>query len=160
MADGGSLTAALRASVRGHFNVQVLHHAFSPVPASLACTLGIAVGDPILQREVVLCDDQVPLVFACSLLPEIALTGRFEALRALGTQPLGHWIFQEPALVRQSVRHASLPGVLPLFCRLSKLTSLPTRLPGRKTEFYGAERPFLVTEFFMPALRDRQPHRL
>ena len=147
-----SLTEVLRACCLGEFNVRVLHHRFESGSPVAADTLRINPGDNVLQREVLLCDAETPLVFACSLLPEIALTGRFAPLRNLGSRPLGHWLFSQPALTRRSMSQASLSSDLSLFVRISGLLEPGENVPGRRTLFEGADRPFLVSEFFLPAL--------
>ncbi len=147
----GSLTESIRAICTHGFRVQVLQHHFIPAPAYTCEALGIASGDSLLHREVLLCDGDEPLVFACSLLPEAALVGRYQALRELGSRPLGHWIFSEPVLKRHRMAYARLPTDSRLFPE-GLLPTDAAALHGRKTLFTGAEKPLLVSEFFLSAL--------
>ncbi|MFZ1389355.1 MAG: chorismate lyase [Thiolinea sp.] len=149
----GSLTQGLQQVCRAEFQVKVLKHEFMPAPEFICADLHMQPNESVLQRAVVLCDGDEPLVFASSLLPEAALTGRYQELRELGSRPLGHWIFSEPVLKRQSMLFAELPMSNALFKSLTMQTA--TSLLGRKTLFVGADKPFLVSEFFLPALQSR-----
>ena len=93
IADKASLTANVKQLCKGQFSVRVLKHDLTTTPEFAAEELGVPAGSELLHREVLLCDDDTPLVFACSLLPGAALTGRFAEIRTLGARPLGHWIF-------------------------------------------------------------------
>lgn len=152
--DQGSLTQRIQQVCTHHFNVKVLIHQFTLAPQSALDALHLNAGDRVLHREVLLCDGDAPLVFACSLLPEKALQGRFATLRDMGSQPLGHWIFKQPALQRAAMQFTQLRGDNPLFSHLTTVYAEP--LWGRKTLFIGADHPFLVSEFFLPALKLRQ----
>lgn len=149
----GSLTQGLQQVCRAEFKVQVLKHEFVPAPEFICEDLSVLPNESVLQRAVLLCDGDEPLVFAYSLLPETALTGRYQELRALGSRPLGHWIFSEPVLKRQSMLFAELSVSTDLFKNLAAPTAIS--LFGRKTLFIGADKPFLVSEFFLPALQTR-----
>lgn len=153
--DKGSLTEKLRSICIGELRVEVLHHTFVASTEKAADALSITTGDSVLHREVMLCDDKTPLVFASSLLPESALVGRFEELRQLGSRPLGHWIFSEPILTRAEMLTIELPSDAHLFTRLAAKPRRPQIICGRKTLFTGPAKPFLVSEFFLPDLQDR-----
>lgn len=149
----GSLTQRLQQVCHHEFKVQVLKHEFISAPIFMSEDLVMPPQARVLQREVLLCDGDKPLVFACSLLPEAALHGRYQELRTLGSRPLGHWIFSEPVLKRQTMLFADLPSSLDLFQNLP--TPTVSSLLGRKTLFIGAAHPFLVSEFFLPNLQAR-----
>jgi len=151
--DQGSLTKSIRNVCLQEFTVKVLLHQFKTAPAAALECLELETGDQVLHREVILCDGDEPLVFACSLLPEKALQGRFEELCEMGSRPLGHWIFKEPALQRTGMQFTQLQDNNPLFQRLEVYKN--HNIYGRKTLFTGAEHPFLVSEFFLPALQSR-----
>lgn len=150
----GSLTQGLQQVCHTEFKVQVLQHEFVTAPEFICEDLVITPQERVLQRAVLLCDGNEPLVFAYSLLPEAALHGRYQELRELGSRPLGHWIFSEPVLKRQTMLFAELPLTADLFKALTPQIS--SSLLGRKTLFTGADKPFLVSEFFLPALQTRR----
>lgn len=97
--DEGSLTARLKAH-SSTFRVQVIGEKKQSCSAEEACSL-IKVGEAILVREVILYCDEIPRVFARSLLPLASLTGKEQVLESLGTQSLGQVIFNNPTLQRQ-----------------------------------------------------------
>lgn len=148
----GSLTLRLKARCRREFKVQLLHQTMAFASEQAAEQLGIGQGDALLHREVLLCDGETPLVFACSLLPEAALTGVYEELRQLDERPLGHWIFAEPALARAKTSFLKIPQSDNLFVRFMQGYDRPGDcLWGRGTVFTGAAAPLYVSEFFLEA---------
>lgn len=148
----GSLTEQLQAICRSTFTVQVLKHEFVPCSETLAQALGIIPYSSVLQREVLLCDDSTPLVFASSILPEASLVGHYAELRELGARPLGHWIFAEPALQRSLIYYAELPSTSSLFANAPERLKSADRFWGRQTLFTGTIHPLIVSEFFLPIL--------
>ncbi len=150
LSDQGSLTEKLTSQCKERFRVQLLHQTLAYASLDAARVLGVDEGASLLHREVLLCDGDRPLVFACSLLPELALTGPYEELRQLDERPLGHWIFAEPALQRDSMSYICMDLSSPLFVRLERNTDdLPDYLWGRATTFIGAAASLLVSEFFL-----------
>ncbi|MDO6462501.1 chorismate lyase [Granulosicoccaceae sp. 1_MG-2023] len=148
LTSSGSLTARVKQHCRGRFSVSVIRHERETATEAAAAALALEPGAEVLSREVLLCDDGQARVYAASLLPVCALTGRFAPLRELGAQPLGHWIFAEPQLIRSQMRFCLLPAD-----RLPALPGqdavAPPRIAGRKTHFSGAAKDFLVSEFFL-----------
>jgi chorismate--pyruvate lyase len=149
----GSLTQRLQGVCRADFNVEVLQHTLVTATSQACQALSLPAGAKVLHREVLLCDGETPLVFACSILPEQALTGRYAELIELGSRPLGHWIFAEPVLHREVMSYRKLDGTDALFGLMKHKTDLPNKVYGRKTLFTGADKPFLVSEFFLPNLQ-------
>lgn len=148
----GSLTLRLKARCKRGFSVQLLHQTMAFASEQAAERLGIGEGDAVLHREVLLCDGETPLVFACSLLPEAALTGVYEELRQLDERPLGHWIFAEPALARTKTSYLKIPQSDNLFVRMMPGDGNPGDcLWGRGTVYTGAAAPLYVSEFFLDA---------
>ncbi|MGB0865004.1 MAG: chorismate--pyruvate lyase family protein [Granulosicoccaceae bacterium] len=145
----GSLTTKLTAACQSGFKVQLLHQHLCFATEAAADALGLECGAPLLHREVLLQDGDRPLVFACSLLPEIALNNQYEELRQLDERPLGHWIFAEPALTRARVCFAALSTQDNLFVRVPSLHQESPPCWGRVTYFQGAAAPLLVSEFFL-----------
>lgn len=155
ISDRSSLTEKIKQKCLGQFSVNVLCHEMIPAPDYTCEALEIKPGAELLHREVMLCDNEIPLVFACSLLPGDALIGRFGEIRELGARPLGHWIFSEPVLHRQSMEFATIQSDAKLFNRLHTHHPMTGKIPGRKTVFTGANYPFMVSEFFLPELQNR-----
>lgn len=145
----GSLTQRLTAACEVGFGVRLLHQTLAFASERAAAELRVEAGEPLLHREVLLRDGDKPLVFACSLLPEAALHGPYEALRQLDERPLGQWIFAEPALQRAQLRHFAVDAADPLFARLPEELRRESPIWGRATRFHGAAKPLLVSEFFL-----------
>jgi len=90
-------------------------------------------------REVYLCVDNIPVVFARSILPTSSCTGINRDLLQVGNKPLGDVLFkngQAPILLRQ-------------------VTEIPRIGFGRRTLYQLRGHPILITEFFLPALLDK-----
>jgi len=155
----GSLTQSIQQVCQQNFHVRVLSHEWITTPNFACAALHTTPEESLLHRQVLLCDGDIPLVFACSLLPEAALQGAYAELRTLGSRPLGHWIFSEPVLKRHSMHYAAPPSSASLFTAIYPMLKQRATLVGRKTLFTGAAKPLLVSEFFLPSLRERTPSR-
>lgn len=151
--DPNSLTARLKRHCQ-KFHVEVLGQQVEPCATNEA-NYEISVGEDVLVREVLLYCDNVPQVFARSLLPLASLTGAEKALANLGDQPLGQVIFNDPSLERKNIE-------LAFFDQQSSVAHLAERLGldlalnaakimwGRRSTFLLHHKPFIVAEVFLP----------
>jgi chorismate lyase len=101
-----------------------------------------------LVREVILQGCGQPWIFARSLLPLSSLQGKLRHLRKQHTRPLGAFLFSQPHLARSPIALATLnphDGYLP-----AQLNNCP-ELWGRRSVFWLAQKPLLVSEVFLPA---------
>ncbi len=159
--DEGSLTARLK-SHSEHFMVKVIGEQQQLCSAAEACDL-IKVGEPVLVREVILYCDNVPQVFARSLLPLSSLTGEEQVLANLGEQPLGQVLFNNPSLQRLRLElssFASNSSVVNLATQLAakhddsetvNTSKIPSQtLWGRRSIFMLENKPLMVAEVFLP----------
>jgi chorismate lyase len=148
LTDSGSLTARLIAQSSGQFKVQLVRQIIG-LPCLNEChALGMKRPALALIREVILCGNGEPWVFARSILPLASLTGRLRHLRKQGTRPLGAFLFSQPQLTRSAIAvarisrdHAYVPGDL----------VGDQLLWGRRSVFYLQQKPLLVSEVFLPA---------
>lgn len=104
---------------------------------------------PVLSliREVILCGQGKPWVFARSILPLTSLTGSLRHLRQQDTRPLGAFLFSQPQLVRSTIEVAQIsPDHAYAPARLCGEQSLW----GRRSLFYLKAKPLLVSEVFLP----------
>jgi chorismate--pyruvate lyase len=155
--DTQSLTARLKACSK-YFHVQVIGEQEQICSVEDSSAL-IAVGTPILVREVLLVCDNVPQVFARSILPISSLTGNEQALAHLGDQPLGQVLFNNPSLKRQGLEVSSFSedtSVVKLATNLaSQMTNTNSHwtkpLWGRRSIFMVSDKPLMVTEVFLPS---------
>ncbi|MEY8251958.1 MAG: chorismate lyase [Colwellia sp.] len=160
--DEGSLTARLK-SHSDNFQVKVIGEQQQLCSAAEACDL-INVGEPVLVREVILYCDNVPQVFARSLLPLASLMGEEQVLANLGEQPLGQVLFNNPSLQRLRLELSSFANdssVVELATKLAtkhasnsspvKTSIIPKQaLWGRRSIFILENKPLMVAEVFLP----------
>lgn len=147
--DEGSLTARLKAHSQD-FRVEVLGQQITYCSEQEACVY-VKAGERVLAREVILYCDNVPQVFARSLLPLTSLTGEQKALAELGEQPLGEVIFNSPELRRVELQVSQFNEASTV-AHLAHTLGLPKQqaLWGRRSTFLVSDKPFLVAEVFLP----------
>ena len=146
--DRGSLTQRLIAASDGRFRVRILGQGIAKPRRSEAQILGIANHHLAVVREVILYGKDQPWVYARSVLPLTSLTGRLTRLRQLDERPLGALLFADPSMRRGKLELASVQPskvALPL-----ELGIFDTPLWGRRSVFYVADKPLLVSEIFLP----------
>lgn len=155
--DSDSLTARLIAQSRGQFKVQLVRQMMGLPRLNECLALGMKRPALALIREVILCGNGDPWVFARSILPLASLTGRLRHLRKQGTRPLGAFLFSQPQLTRSAIAvaqisrdHAYVPGDL----------VGNQQLWGRRSVFYLQQKPLLVSEVFLPAFAAQLPLHL
>lgn len=151
--DPNSLTARLRASCRGNFQVRLLRQSWGrPYPSERAL-LGMHRTDAALIRQVhLLCANRV-CVYARTLMPRPSLRGRCRRFASLGTRPLGELLFTEPTMTRETLELARLPRGTALYgLAMRGLTARPRAIWGRRSIFRVDGLPLLVNEIFLPGI--------
>lgn len=148
--DQGSLTQRLKQRCSGVFSVRVLQQAWQRPSLDEVQCLKMRYSDVALIREVQLLCDDVPLVFARTVIPVRSLSGLERRLAHLGNRPLGAFLFANASLQR---------GEMELACieRGSKLGGIAAQeLPNRLQQFWGRRSVFslnnnnlLVSEIFL-----------
>lgn len=156
--DEGSLTARLKTHC-DDFKVSVIGEQQQLCSADEACNL-IKVGEPILVREVLLYCNNVPQVFARSLLPLASLTGKEQVLANLGEQSLGQVLFNNPSLERQRLEVSKFTqdssvvklakNILDNSTSTQQTDAQNEHLWGRRSIFMLENKPLLVAEVFLP----------
>lgn len=148
--DPSSLTARLKQHSQ-IFRVELLGQSIQACDPHEAND-DILAGEQVLVREVLLYCDDVPQVFARSLLPLRSLTGEQQQLAHLGTQSLGQVLFNHPNLQRKKIEVAAFDAqssVVQLANFLS-LNTIQQPLWGRRSVFVLNEKPLMVAEVFLP----------
>jgi len=149
--DPSSLTAKLKSHSQV-FRVLVLGEQLEQC-GELEANDVIKAGEQVLVREVLLYCDDVPQVFARSLLPLSTLTGDEQTLADLGTQPLGQVLFNNPSLERKNVEIASFDQASPI-AKLVKTLGIDVTdeylIWGRRSLFFVHQKPLMVAEVFLP----------
>jgi len=152
--DTGSLTAKLR-NLCNSFSVHLLQQRERKAFPHESTLLELADNKQLIDREVQLYCDEIPVVYARSLIPVRAISDRFKDLDNMGERPLGEKIFSDPQLNRSPIEWCAMNSENPNFgnaCR--NVTRTPARLYGRRSLFYGAAKPIMISEFFLPGIMD------
>lgn len=151
LADQGSLTQQVIGACNGRFKVRVLHQGWGRPLQSESQLLGMSRAETALIREVELRCDEVPWVFARTLIPATSLSGRARRLAYLGNKPLGALLFSEPRTERGLTQVARLLPRHPLYAAaVDHLDEKPHDLWGRRTLYRYFSKPILVNEIFLP----------
>lgn len=144
LADAGSLTHRLRKL--GDFRVHPLQQRIAPPTAQEARLLGLPPRRAALIREVCLHVDDVPVVYARSVLPLASLRGANRVLGHMARRSLGAELFRRPGAQRCAVWAATFPPeTLPVAAG-----DMPAW--GRQSLFRKRGQPLLVAEVFLSAL--------
>lgn len=152
LSDPGSLTARILKRCT-HFQVTVLREAHAhPHPEEYGL-LGLVHQRHAWIREVLLSADNVPVVFAHSVLCPKDLTGAWHMARAIGSRPLGAALFRDPGISRGPLSCTRIPAAHPLHRAASAAVNetLPT-LWARRSRFCRKGKPLLVSEVFLPGI--------
>jgi len=150
LGDPGSLTARLQQRYGGRLEVRPLSQRRVALTRDEGRLLDLPRGRRVRLREVLLCVDGRPRVYAHSLLPDASLRGRMYPLARLGQRPLGAWLFSQPDLLRDHMDHARVP--LPAILGSECASAGPGHAWARRSRFRVAGLPILVTEAFLAAL--------
>ena len=138
--DTGSLTERVQSLCR-QFELKVLGQGQQDLHGAEKDWLGMS-QDAVDVREVLLCADGVPWVFARSVIPHALVDGE---LADLGSEPLGKRLFNDSRFTRTPFE----------LCTLSAQILDPTlprkALWGRRSRFEAAGCRMIVAEVFLPA---------
>ena len=150
--DRGSLTQRIQQRCR-NFAVCGVSSCLARIARDESALLGIAPQQLAWSREVFLCADGQPVVFAHSTFAHAHLRGAWSAVRTLGNSPLGALLFAHPLVERKPLHYQALRNTHPLYQRAVKvLKDPPHRLWARRSLFYLHDAPLLVTEVFLPGI--------
>jgi chorismate lyase len=153
LSDHGSLTARLKRSCPGRFRVRVISQGRGNPLYSEGQLLRMRRGEAAIVREVELLCDEVPWVFARTVIPVTSLRGPARRLTMLGSKPLGEVLFADPRTRRVVMEMARLHARHRMFhAAVAGLEAQPDELWGRRTLFRLDGAPLLVNELFLPAV--------
>jgi chorismate--pyruvate lyase len=156
--DHSSLTGRVVEHCQGRFRVRVLHQGWGDALLSERRLLKMRRSELVLLREVELLCDEVPWVFARTVIPARSLSGSARKLAQLGDRPLGAALFSVPTTRRLRVEMALLQPRHPLFAAAADHLDPEVReLWGRRTLFLYAGKPLVVNEIFLPAIPPLRP---
>ena len=149
-----SLTAALRDHCRS-FHVQLLNQQTTRCLADESDAIALPRRLQVRQREVLLCCDGVPVVFAHTVVPLTATAADWPMFRALGENSLGASLFGDPLVIRDTLQFSRLPVSHPLMQRIRSALpaeGIESRLHARRCLFRRKRGLMMVTEVFLPGI--------
>jgi chorismate--pyruvate lyase len=110
LANNGSLTRRVRQVCNGQFEVSLIDHG-TVQPSYQECVLlNLSGASQALSRQVFLCCDQTPLIFARTIIGLVEKNRLLtERIAKLGEQSLGSVLFRDPLAVKRQMHLARLP---------------------------------------------------
>ena len=102
----------------------------------------------VIVREVILSGDDVPWVFAHTIMPQALFEDGVNDLANLQDRPLGSVIFNDPKFLRQPFELIALPVDNSLLSDLRIAVSQPVW--GRRSIFNYQEYKMMIAEVFLP----------
>lgn len=152
LSDRGSLTQSLRSHCAS-FRVVPVATGLVRANADEYALLGMASGARAYVREVLLLCNEVPVVFAHSVLPLAGLRRGWNGITRLGSRSLGEALFSNHRIERQPLAYRCVRRDHPLYrATASQATVTARSLWARRSVFCLNGHPLLVTEVFLPAI--------
>lgn len=151
---GTSLTARLRER-SAQFAVRRLRQHIVFTLQDECDVLSIPHDERVHEREVLLCCDDVPVVFAHTVMPFSNTHDDWPAFHDLGEQSLGALLFDDPLVSRGALQFSRLPLQHPLVSRIYSAIpaeQIESRLHARRCLFQRKRSKMLVTEVFLPRI--------
>jgi chorismate--pyruvate lyase len=158
LSDRTSLTKKLMLRAN-QFRVQRLRQARGHCLRDECDAIGLQRQRIVREREVLLCCDQQPVVFAHTIMPLTSSTADWPFFSALGDRSLGSTLFGDPKVKRGELEYAKLHAGHPLARRAMKATGQQhCKFPlfARRCLFKRNKGLLLVTEVFLPELHALQ----
>ena len=161
LTDRGSLTRKLMNQCR-HFRVQRLRQQRARCLMDERTTVELSRRVNVHEREVLLRCDDVPVVFAHTIVPLAATAADWPFFSSLGERSLGTTLFGDPQVSRGALQFARLHDEHPLAQRAyaavgMRISNAP--LFARRCLFRRKNGLLLVTEIFLPSLFNQQSNR-
>ena len=145
----GSLTQRLRNQYGSGVAVKVLLTCWKTPYLSEHRLLKLPEHEYVLTREVLLYVKDKPLILARTVIPTTTVKAAKSNLSKLGTRPLGEVIFSYPKLERSAMGVTLIP-LSTWKPRIVDEDVIPEPIWGRRTVYRIANKPMLVSEFFLP----------
>jgi len=110
LADNGSLTRRVRQACSGQFDVTLIDHKTVEPSRQERELLDLPGATQALCREVFLCCDQQPLIFARTIIGLLEKNSPLtDRITLLGEQSLGSVLFRDPLAIKRQMHLAHLP---------------------------------------------------
>jgi len=146
--DASSLTARMINLCGKGFSVRVLSQSWQKIDAEESLAMALPHVHSALVRQVLLCCDGKPLIYARTVIPATTVQGAQRRYANMGSRPLGAMLFADRTMRREAVQVAKLP--------LSHVAYQYVKggkgVWGRRSVFRVSGKPILVSEYFLPEL--------
>ncbi len=153
----GSLTHALICTCTDHFSVKVLKESWEKPTPSEQRALKLKPNSLAFVRQVHLYCGEKAWVYARTVIPKQTLQGELQKLTQLGTRPLGAILFANKHIQRGALALAKIPAKHSLHKRaLLYSPKASTQIWGRRSLFYIANKPLIVSEIFLPNIHPKK----
>jgi chorismate--pyruvate lyase len=158
LTDRDSLTRKLMDRCQS-FRVQRLRQQRAHCLIDECAAVGLSRRVNVHEREVLLRCDEVPMVFAHTIVPLTATASDWPFFSSLGERSLGTTLFGDPQVLRGALQFARLHNGHPLAQRACKavgmrISDMP--LFARRCLFKRKNGLLLVTEIFLPNVLNKQ----
>ena len=130
------------------FSVQVISQQWQILESEEAAAMALSGVRAALVRQVLLCRGDEPLVYARTVIPATTVQGAQRRYANMGSRPLGAMLFADRTMHREAVQVAKLPDNH----AAHKYAKTDEVVWGRRSVFRVADKPILVSEYFLPAL--------
>jgi len=152
-----SMTERLRSCCQNAFRVDVLSHKFTCPTEEEAAYLNLNTTSTVIAREVMLCCDNEPWMYAKTIIPESTVSNVGDDLLHLGSRPIGEVLFSDPNLSRSHFEFAKVvQGDDAYRHACGKNKTLFDFLWARRSIFSMPEKGELsITEVFLPVCWQR-----
>jgi len=152
LTETGSLTARLQQNYPDFF-VKPVSVAYVKPRAEEALLLHVPGNAAAQIREVFLCGNGKPVVFAHSVLPRSSLLGGWRNLGRLGSKPLGATLFANPKVRRTPLTYKKISAQHALYRAATyDMQEKPAYLWARRSVFSLNCASIIVIEVFLPDL--------
>lgn len=138
----------MKALCGADFSVRVISQKWQKIGAGEASAMALNNAHSALVRQVLLCCDERPLVYAITIIPATTIRGRLRRYANIGNRPLGEMLFSERTMRREEVQVARLPKSHEAY----QYTESDEEMWGRRSVFRVSKKPLLVAEYFLPEL--------
>jgi chorismate--pyruvate lyase len=163
--DRGSLTARLQ--TKGRFTLRLQQQSLGTPTHEDARALNIQPNKLAWIREVVLLCDEIPLVFAHTVLPYRPRGPMTGWMARLGDRSLGALLFSRAGFKRGAIECKRLDHrhrlFQPAIAGIQMINKPPSKLWARRSRFVFGAQTVLVTEIFSPNVgfnsREKQRHK-
>jgi len=130
------------------FSVHVISQGWQKLDTEEAAAMSLKNAHSALVRQVLLCCNNQPLVYARTVIPEKTIHGAQRRYANMGSRPLGAMLFADRTMRRETVQVSMLPAEH----AVNQYTNTGEPIWGRRSVFRVSGKPLLVSEYFLPEL--------